>query len=89
MYTLHSTGTKFNEVYQTVVKKVQKNKPELAGSLTKSFGFVSGIEFRESSLSINAKNENKVQKGEVLVNLVCIEATVIAMNSKTRISQMN
>ncbi|CAK8695989.1 unnamed protein product [Clavelina lepadiformis] len=58
-------GTKLCDVYHAVVSKVQKEKPGLLPNLTKSFGFASGIEFREGSLLINAKNQLKVQKGMV------------------------
>ena len=57
------SGRKLCDAYEAVVSKVKKEKPELLNNLTKSFGFVSGIEFREGSLLINAKTQAKVQKG--------------------------
>nr|CAB3266708.1 FACT complex subunit SPT16 [Phallusia mammillata] len=63
-------GVKLCDVYNAVVQKVKKEKPELVSSLTRSFGFASGIEFREVSLLINGKNEATAKKGMVFnINL--------------------
>jgi nucleosome binding factor SPN SPT16 subunit len=56
-------GVKVNEVYEKTVAYVKKEKPELVDKLTKSFGFVMGIEFREGSLLIGPKCTGVVQKG--------------------------
>ena len=60
-------GTKLCDVYEAVVGKVKKEKPELLNHLTKTFGFASGIEFREGSLLINSKTQAKVQKGNKIL----------------------
>ena len=57
-----------------MVAKVKNEKPELLKNLTKSFGFVSGIEFREGSLLINAKTQAKVQKGRYLLGFCYLKA---------------
>jgi len=63
-------GTKLSEVYSTVESYVKKEKPALLDKMTKTLGFVTGIEFRESSLVIGPKNNAVVQKGMVFnVNL--------------------
>ncbi|XP_077983541.1 FACT complex subunit SPT16-like [Glandiceps talaboti] len=58
-------GVKLNEVYQAVVSAVKSKKPQLVEKLTKNVGFVTGIEFREGSLVINAKTDAKAKKGMV------------------------
>lgn len=63
-------GAKLSEVYSTVESYVKKEKPALLDKMTKTLGFVTGIEFRESSLVIGPKNNAVVQKGMVFnVNL--------------------
>ena len=58
-------GTKMSTVYEKVVAKTKKERPDLVEKLTKSFGFVMGIEFREPSLSIAANCNAIVKKGMV------------------------
>ncbi|KAJ7963220.1 FACT complex subunit SPT16 [Quillaja saponaria] len=43
----------------------EKDAPELVGNLTKSAGTGIGIEFRESGLNLNAKNDRLVKEGMV------------------------
>ncbi|CAK9797670.1 FACT complex subunit spt16 [Anthophora quadrimaculata] len=74
-------GVKISEVYETGVKYVKDEKPEMIDHLTKNFGFAMGIEFRESSLLIGPKTHAVVKKGMVfnvnvgLANLTNSEAT--------------
>lgn len=56
-------GTKLSEVYETGYGYVKKEKPELLDKLTKTFGFATGIEFRESSLIIGPKTNAVAKKG--------------------------
>ncbi|XP_075220369.1 SPT16 homolog, facilitates chromatin remodeling subunit dre4 [Lycorma delicatula] len=58
-------GIKLCEVYQSGINFAKKEKPNLIDNLTKSFGFVMGIEFRESSLSIAPKTLAIARKGQV------------------------
>ncbi|XP_041283569.1 FACT complex subunit SPT16-like, partial [Onychostruthus taczanowskii] len=44
---------------------VKKQRPELLGKVTKNLGFAMGIEFREGSLVINSKNQQRLKKGMV------------------------
>ncbi|GAV54608.1 hypothetical protein ZYGR_0AN00760 [Zygosaccharomyces rouxii] len=58
-------GSTPKEVYDSVVEFVQKVRPDLVGNLTKNLGSVIGLEFRDSSFVLNAKNETrKVQSGD-------------------------
>lgn len=72
---------KISEVYETGVKYVKDEKPEMIDHLTKHFGFAMGIEFRESSLLIGPKTHAVLKKGMVfnvnvgLANLTNSEAT--------------
>lgn len=58
-------GAKFNEVYDQVVDFVKSKDESLVDKLTKNLGFVTGIEFREGSLLLNAKTSATVEKGMV------------------------
>ncbi|RZF37802.1 hypothetical protein LSTR_LSTR007164 [Laodelphax striatellus] len=58
-------GVKLCEVYQKGIDYTKKEKPSLLENLTKSFGFVMGIEFREGSLLIGPKTQFVVRKGQV------------------------
>ncbi|XP_040603018.1 FACT complex subunit SPT16-like [Mesocricetus auratus] len=63
-------GVKICDVYNSVIDVVKKQKPELLNKITKNLGFGMGIEFREGSLVINSKNQNKLKKGMVFsINL--------------------
>lgn len=63
-------GAKLSDVYNTAESYVKKEKPALLDKMTKTLGFVTGIEFRESSLVIGPKNNAVIKKGMVFnVNL--------------------
>ena len=61
-------GVKMSSVYDKVVAKTKKERPDLVEKLTKNFGFVMGIEFREPSLSI-APNCNAIVKKGMVFNV--------------------
>ncbi|KAI9126122.1 hypothetical protein K1719_003540 [Acacia pycnantha] len=58
-------GNKISAAYLAALSVVQKDAPELVSNLTKSAGTGIGIEFRESGLNLNAKNEQIVKEGMV------------------------
>ena len=58
-------GAKFNTVYEQILEFVKSKDESLVDKLTKNLGFVTGIEFREGSLLINAKTTATVEKGMV------------------------
>ncbi|XP_016115806.1 FACT complex subunit SPT16 [Sinocyclocheilus grahami] len=58
-------GVKLCDAYNTVLEFVKKEKPDLVSKLTKNLGFAMGIEFREGSLVLNAKNQFKLKRGMV------------------------
>lgn len=60
-------NTPINEAYEETVAYVRRERPDLIEKLTKTFGFVTGIEFREGSLVIGAKNSIPVKKGMVFI----------------------
>ncbi|XP_063983532.1 FACT complex subunit spt16 isoform X2 [Diachasmimorpha longicaudata] len=76
-----TAGVKISSVYDTGIKYVKSEKPEMIDHLTKNFGFAMGIEFRESSLLIGPKTHAVAKKGMVfnvnvgLSNLSNSEAT--------------
>ncbi|XVF57639.1 hypothetical protein PTKIN_Ptkin06aG0221500 [Pterospermum kingtungense] len=59
------SGNKVSSVYQAAVSVVEKDAPELAANLTKTAGTGIGLEFRESGLSLNAKNDRILRPGMV------------------------
>ncbi|KAK9049570.1 hypothetical protein SSX86_031461 [Deinandra increscens subsp. villosa] len=59
-------GNKASDVYKAAVAVVEKEAPELTSNLTKSAGTGIGLEFRESGLSLNEKNERILKAGMVL-----------------------
>ncbi|XP_010421991.1 PREDICTED: FACT complex subunit SPT16 isoform X2 [Camelina sativa] len=62
------SGRNINTVYQAALSVVEKNAPELIDKLTKSAGTGIGLEFRESGLNINAKND-KVLRPKMAFNV--------------------
>jgi len=56
-------GAKLSDVYEKTVTFAKKEKSSLVDNLTKTFGFVVGIEFREGSLCIAPKCHGIVEKG--------------------------
>lgn len=59
-------GNKASSVYKAALAVVEKEAPELTSNLTKSAGSGIGLEFRESGLSLNEKNERILKVGMVL-----------------------
>ncbi|XWS42290.1 hypothetical protein CRYUN_Cryun16bG0002200 [Craigia yunnanensis] len=59
------SGNRVSSVYQAAVSVVEKDAPELAANLTKTAGTGIGLEFRESGLSLNAKNDRILRPGMV------------------------
>jgi nucleosome binding factor SPN SPT16 subunit len=58
-------GNNAASVYQAALLIVEKEAPELALNLTKSAGTGIGLEFRESGLNLNAKNERTLKQGMI------------------------
>lgn len=58
-------GNKASDVYKAALSVVKKEAPELTTNLTKSAGTGIGLEFRESGLSLNEKNERILKAGMV------------------------
>ncbi|KDP40616.1 hypothetical protein JCGZ_24615 [Jatropha curcas] len=58
-------GNKIRAVYQAALSVVEKEAPELVPNLTKSAGTGIGLEFRESGLNLNAKNDRVLEPNMV------------------------
>ncbi|KAF5946750.1 hypothetical protein HYC85_016978 [Camellia sinensis] len=58
-------GNKVSAVYQAALSVVERDAPDLVANLTKSAGTGIGLEFRESGLSLTAKNERVLKPGMV------------------------
>ncbi|KAH7571270.1 hypothetical protein ACOSP7_013668 [Xanthoceras sorbifolium] len=61
-------GNKVSAAYQAALSVVEKDAPELVPNLTKSAGTGIGLEFRESGLNLNAKND-RVVKAKMIFNV--------------------
>ncbi|XP_008246294.1 PREDICTED: FACT complex subunit SPT16-like isoform X2 [Prunus mume] len=59
------SGNKLSAAYQAALLVVEKEAPELAANLTKTAGTGIGLEFRESGLNLNAKNDRILRPGMV------------------------
>ncbi|BHF81773.1 FACT complex subunit SPT16 [Sparganum proliferum] len=56
-------GMHFSKLYSSIVDKVQSEHPELVDKLTRSFGFATGIEFRDGCQLIGPKSTSVFRKG--------------------------
>ncbi|KAA8545293.1 hypothetical protein F0562_020077 [Nyssa sinensis] len=74
-------GNKVSAVYQAALSVVERDAPELVTNLTKSAGTGIGLEFRESGLSLNAKNDRILKAGMVF------NVTLGFQNLNTKISK--
>ncbi|KAL6220165.1 hypothetical protein ACLB2K_007922 [Fragaria x ananassa] len=80
------SGNKLSAAYQAAVSVVEKEAPELAGNLTKTAGTGIGLEFRESGLNLNAKNDRIFKQGMVFnVSLGFQNLQAQTKNPKTQI----
>ncbi|TXG46370.1 hypothetical protein EZV62_028133 [Acer yangbiense] len=59
-------GNKVSAAYQVALSVVEKDAPELVPNLTKSAGTGISLEFRESGLNLNAKNDRVVKEKMIL-----------------------
>lgn len=71
-------GVKLSDVYESGVAFTKKEKPDLLERLVKTFGFATGIEFREGSLIIGPKCSAVVKRN--MVFNVCVG--VSGLNNK-------
>ncbi|CUM65980.1 uncharacterized protein PRCAT00003634001 [Priceomyces carsonii] len=59
-------GKKGQEVYNGALEFIKDKKPQLASHFTKNCGWITGIEFRDSSFVLNSKNERTLQNGHIV-----------------------
>ena len=60
-------GIILSDLFQKIVDYVKSKRPELVDKLTKNFGFVTGIEFREGQMVIGPKTAFKARKNMTFV----------------------
>ncbi|KAL5724319.1 DNA helicase [Ranunculus cassubicifolius] len=58
-------GNKVSAAYQAALSVVERDAPEFTPNLTKTAGTGIGLEFRESGLSLNSKNDRVLKAGMV------------------------
>lgn len=79
------SGNPASAAYKAAAEVVQRDGPEFLQHLTKSAGTGIGIEFRESGLSLNARNDKVLRAGMVFnVALGLQNLQLQTGNSKTR-----
>lgn len=59
-------GSVANDVYKGALEFIKSKKPELEAHFTKNAGWLTGLEFRDSTLILNGKNERKLVNGQVV-----------------------
>lgn len=59
-------GKVANEVYQGAIKYISEHRPDLVEHFTKNAGWLTGIEFRDSTLILNNKNERPLINGQII-----------------------
>ncbi|KAI8148314.1 FACT complex subunit-domain-containing protein [Fennellomyces sp. T-0311] len=59
-------GVKIRDVYQQAQEYIKAKRPDLEKNFTRSIGFGMGIEFREASYVLHAKNVRELRNGMVL-----------------------
>ncbi|EGW35753.1 global regulator of transcription [Spathaspora passalidarum NRRL Y-27907] len=64
--TLLKDGVQANKLYQGAVDYIKKEKPDLVSHFTKNAGWLLGIEFRDSTFVLNAKNERSLLNGQII-----------------------
>lgn len=69
IFTLLRDGAKFNTIYAQALKFIEQQNPDLKDHFVKNMGTLIGIDFRDSSSILNAKNE-RILKENSVVNLV-------------------
>lgn len=60
-------GNVLSDLYNSTVDFVKQKRPELVDKLTKNFGFITGIEFREGHLVIGPKTNFKIKKNMTFI----------------------
>lgn len=54
------------DVYKGAIDYIEAKKPELVSHFTKNAGWLTGIEFRDSTLVLNGKNERPLINGQIV-----------------------
>lgn len=60
-------GLVARDVYGGAVAFIKTHKPELVEHFTKNAGWLTGLEFRDSTLVLNGKNDRKLVNGQVVL----------------------
>eukprot|EP00331_Platyophrya_macrostoma_P013437 CAMPEP_0176433956 /NCGR_PEP_ID=MMETSP0127-20121128/16370_1 /TAXON_ID=938130 /ORGANISM="Platyophrya macrostoma, Strain WH" /LENGTH=741 /DNA_ID=CAMNT_0017816561 /DNA_START=55 /DNA_END=2280 /DNA_ORIENTATION=- len=66
-------GTSLKSVYDSAINHVTEKKKDVLDNLPNNFGYGIGLEFRESNLMINAKNEKLIEPGMVFNVVISIQ----------------
>ncbi|CAH8611311.1 unnamed protein product [Schistosoma haematobium] len=59
-------GVKISDFCQAIANKVSTERPKLAENLLRNYGFVTGIEFRDSNLLLSPKSASTFRRGMTL-----------------------
>lgn len=62
-------GARVSDVYKSAIKVIRAREPSLEEKFTKNCGFLTGLDFRDSSYVLNGTNNRKIRVGMVF-NLI-------------------
>lgn len=79
---LLKSGAVAKNVYAGAIEFIKSKKPELVDNFTKNAGWLTGLEFRDSTLVLNGKNERELINGQVF-------SLTIGFNNLTNASATN
>ena len=60
-------GVALSAAFKAAMNRLQSKAAHLEKKMTKNVGFLTGIEFREGSMQLNAKNETRVRSGMTFI----------------------
>lgn len=66
LLTVVKDGKVAKEIYHEAIDFIEKNNASLVESFTKNCGWLMGIEFRDSTLILNNKNDRKLVNGQII-----------------------
>ncbi|CAH6722224.1 FACT complex subunit Spt16p [[Candida] jaroonii] len=70
------------DVYEEATKFITKENPSILDNFTRNCGWLMGIEFRDSTLILNSKNERKLANGQIFSLTIGFSDLINKSNNK-------
>ncbi|ODV60598.1 chromatin-remodeling protein SPT16 [Ascoidea rubescens DSM 1968] len=80
--SLLKVGKKASEVYNETLEYIKKERPDLTNNFLKNCGWLTGLDFKDSTFLLNSRNERSIQNSLVF-NLVTGFHNIKNPNSKS------